>query len=880
MSVGDYNMDVSKVDIRRFFKAHIGGILTQVVKEPTRVSTRVIKGKCNISKTKIDLVFLGEGAKQKLFQSDCINKKSPSDHYMVEFCLDIRVPLKYAVKEYHLDTTRRPLIPKGKLELVRSEIKHVLDQNEEKMSRLPQSRHLDFIWEIVKSVLDKYNPLNKNGVLKKRIYRFTLSKELRTLQTRVRNAKNKLRVAIRKRYDSDTTLSLKRRYKKLRNEKNVLVRQHRNVQQAEKLYSGIKSNCNVWEIIKKFLPNPHFSPPKRELEIQGKRKKELANHMANFFLERAHLVDEQEAIKFQDHIPVPKREWLEEIDMDDSILYDVRQLFTSRKQPTLAAGPDTVSHRHIMDLLPAIENEIQNAINKPLDHFTDISTSYTRLLSKEKGDTGKPFTEKSQRPISELNVLPKYCSVKIFIDQLRSTLLDRLNKNQYAFPGRGGPMGTVKILDDAATLASSGKKVLIVLWDFSNAFCTTIHRITVKIAKKYNLSDRMITLLKEFLEQSTAIIKVADNGGYYLSDPSTTNRGGPQGQIGSDFIFSLVNDGINPEHVFDEIILRTKYVDDFTDIYAHDTVSGVFRSLKHNEALLMKHATSTGLKLNLDKLKIIPLNIKFDELDPTYFTRGPGGKSVYTNNAAFLGYSVEIENCCIDVDDQKSTYDSRDIFDNIITPNPISLRKSKANRNSKISGRPAATNFISRLYKAVRTIITLRKFESNIKRKLAAATQLLWSISYDIGLIFAYCGNDSTIWKQVCVSIRRLIKSAGLDMCTHNSDVYKISTKIDPASMAKKQILQLGIKFVTIDELESSRLLVARNKGDNDRPFWSCFQTTFNALPHKSRRFIADNLDINDKKKAQKIKAHLKQYYQKICYPDGPPSTKKRDIII
>ena len=100
--------------------------------------------------------------------------------------------------------------------------------------------------------------------------------------------------------------------------------------------------------------------------------------------------------------------------------------------------------------------------------------------------------------------------------------------------------------------------------------------------------------------------------------PSTTNRGGPQGQIGSDFIFSLVNDGINPEHVFDEITLRTKYVDDLTDIYSHDTVSGVFRSLKHNEALLMKHATSTGLKLNLDKLKIIPLNIKFDELDPTY----------------------------------------------------------------------------------------------------------------------------------------------------------------------------------------------------------------------------------------------------------------------
>ena len=38
-----------------------------------------------------------------------------------------------------------------------------------------------------------------------------------------------------------------------------------------------------------------------------------------------------------------------------------------------------------------------------------------------------------------------------------------------------------------------------------------------------------------------------------------------------------------------------------------------------NEEILMKQATSTGLKLNLDKLKIIPLNIPYNELDPEYF---------------------------------------------------------------------------------------------------------------------------------------------------------------------------------------------------------------------------------------------------------------------
>ena len=153
-------------------------------------------------------------------------------------------------------------------------------------------------------------------------------------------------------------------------------------------------------------------------------------------------------------------------------------------------------------------------------------------------------------------------------------------------------MGTVKVLDEACQLAASGKKVLIAFWDFSNAFCTTLHRITMEIAKKYKLSDRMIKLLAEFLEQSTSIIKMADSGGFYLSDPITTNRGGQQGQIGSDFIFSLINDGINPEQIFDEIILRTKYVDDFTDVYAHDSAKTVFRSLRHKEELLMAQTTT------------------------------------------------------------------------------------------------------------------------------------------------------------------------------------------------------------------------------------------------------------------------------------------------
>ena len=77
-------------------------------------------------------------------------------------------------------------------------------------------------------------------------------------------------------------------------------------------------------------------------------------------------------------------------------------------------------------------------------------------------------------------------------------------------------MAIVTSLDNAAAHGTLAKKAMIVFWDFSNAFCTTIHKITEKIAEKYHLSDRMITLLKQFLEQTHSSIKMSDKDGFYI----------------------------------------------------------------------------------------------------------------------------------------------------------------------------------------------------------------------------------------------------------------------------------------------------------------------------------------------------------------------------
>ena len=82
----------------------------------------------------------------------------------------------------------------------------------------------------------------------------------------------------------------------------------------------------------------------------------------------------------------------------------------------------------------------------------------------------------------------------------------------------------------------------------------------------------------------------------------------------------------------------------------------------------------------------------------------------------------------------------------------------------------------------------------NLDLKVDAATKLVWSCCYDIGLVYAYASSKK--FKTIEVCIRKLIKSAGLDTKMENSLVYQVSTKLTPELMAKKQVIQLGVKFL------------------------------------------------------------------------------------
>ena len=860
ITVGDFNIDVKDTDKNRFLKTELGDAYTQIVKDFTRVCTRSVNGSIRVSKTCIDLVFLTRELKRKLINTPTIRKDAPSDHFLVEFSLDVRVPSKYVIKEYYLDTTRRKPIPKSKLDEANSEMSRLIKSHETDFLNSNQVESFTLLMELMVTVLDIYAPMNKSGKLTKRIYRFTMPHELRKLQKCLRHAKNKWREVKRKK--GTHVKSSHEKYRKLRNKFNKAVKSCRNQQKSAKLYDGIMTHNNIWSIIKKFLPDPDYQPPSKKMEIKGKSGIELANHMAQFFYDRAHLVSDEEALACVSHVPEPAASPLAIIDIDDTEKYTVKELFQDKSKPSLAAGPDTVSHRHIIDLMPSIETSLQASIDKPLVKFTDIRKSYTRLLEKEKTTRNSVLTEKSQRPISELNVLPKYGSIKIFIDQLRQELLKLLKDNQYAFPGKGGPMAIVETLDNASELSAKGLKTVILLWDFSNAFCTTIHNIIVQIAQKYNLSERIVALLKQFLEQSFAAIKFSDSEGFYVSDEIDTGRGTPQGQIGSDLIFALVNDCIDPITILDEIIIRTKYVDDFTDVLAAKSVSVLFDSYEQNEIHLKNSATSVGLKLNEGKTKIVPLNIHRDDLLDRYQER-------YVYQETLLGFKFSVEGSPCEPEEINPT--SKNKFHMSLRP------KMGPARYTRVSGDPAARELIARLNSATRTIYTLRKFEKNTLRNLKAATALVWSCCYDLGCVRSYCSDS--IWDDVCKSIRKVIKAAGLDHMTRSEIVYRISTGYSPDIMALKQIVQLGIKFLDDDNIVDS-FKVKTLESDKARPFWHRFVTEFNALPHILRKFVVDTLDPTNKNAMAKIKHRLKSHYIKLYNPNGKLSKEKISKLV
>jgi hypothetical protein len=403
------------------------------------------------------------------------------------------------------------------------------------------------------------------------------------------------------------------------------------------------------------------------------------------------------------------------------------------------------------------------------------------------------MTEKSQRPIAELNILPKYTLIRLFIDRLQKSVLPRMLQNQYSFPGKGSQLAAVDLMETVSYHLALKKAVIIVCYDMSNAFCTNPSKFVLKVAERFGVCGKMLSLLNEFLQQTKSIVKMKDSNGYYQSKIFDTKRGCQQGQIGSDFVFTMLNDGIRPITISDETIHRIKYVDDFVDIIAHKSPEICFQSLTKNMEHIKRQATSVGLKLNEEKTQILPANISNPDLDNSFN---------FITKLNYLGFKAEID---------------------IVTANAHSKKYG-------IFANTYANKLIAELNAAVIIATTTKKTCYSILKRIDIATKLVYSRLGYIGLAYTYTRTKK--WNSIEVAIKKVIKYTGLDLRTHDSILYQISTRLSPKHLAIKQILQLGLKLIDCQKIQKTRLYKYVHKLDIGArsPFMKLFEKEFEKL--------------------------------------------------
>ena len=552
--MGDFNTDWQDSSLKSEYVADVGNKLEQIVDKPTRVKTVNHDSGPKTSSTIIDLIFLSDDLKARLKAGPNIIKNVPSDHLMLECFFDVGAPSKWVDQTYFLDPTRRPPIPSHKLPTVIGELSSKFETEMIEIAGMDHDEIVSYTQKSIKESLDRHNPMNSSQEFKKRIYVKPQSEDLRNARFFRNLLFNRYRKAKRQKASEEIFAVKWDAYRVSRNFVTKMKREESYQFHKNFVQKAIDEGKNIWQSIKKFQPSKRVDTSRSTIQINGKSGVDLANHMANFIAGRAKLVSTTQVSEHSEFIPYPTDKIIniEGHDRENSSdvgekVKTVHTLFKPKKKANLAAGPDTISHRHILDLMPAIEPVLTAAIEKPINKFPDISRNFNRLISKEAVTINKKLTEKSQRPIAELDLIPKYSSIRLFIDDLKKELIPKMNNNQFSFPGKGTPMAIVKILDTFAMHAANGKKSLLAIYDFSNAFCTLIHPVVLKIASSYGISEQSMKLLEQFMEQSHSSIKMSDKNGYYMSDEIHTGVGNQQGQIGSDFIFSVANDATEPE---------------------------------------------------------------------------------------------------------------------------------------------------------------------------------------------------------------------------------------------------------------------------------------------------------------------------------------------
>lgn len=280
-----------------------------------------------------------------------------------------------------------------------------------------------------------------------------------------------------------------------------------------------------------------FKKPSFLIDENGnaKYKKEAAN-LARDEMEKLYTWEREEIESFDDLNFDNKISEESKIELEKE--YSIEEISKAiRKTPNKACGPSStpiILFKKFEELLAPLLCDIANNIAVTGVTSDFLLAGNINLIPKKK--ESQYFND--LRPITLLEI-PRKIITKAFTERLKNVLVKEkiVDESQYCHPER-------KIHENVLTLqllikqSKDEKKDLHFLFiDFSKAFDRVSHIYISRILKEKNFGEKTVRFVNTFLK---GFRKIDFNG--YLSEEFSMQRGIPQGETISPFLFAIVLD--------------------------------------------------------------------------------------------------------------------------------------------------------------------------------------------------------------------------------------------------------------------------------------------------------------------------------------------------
>jgi len=301
----------------------------------------------------------------------------------------------------------------------------------------------------------------------------------------------------------------------------------------------------------------------------------------------------------------------------------VVKLLPNDKSP----GPDGFSNEFMKASWQTIKVDIFNLCNAFHNHnicLRSINTSYITLIPK----THNPVSVNDYRPISLLNTSMKLIT-KLLANRLQMKITDLVHKNQYGFIKQRTIQDCLAWSFEYLHLCHHSRKpIVIIKLDFEKAFDKMSHTAMLTIMKEKGFGQRWLNWMQSIFASGTSNVLLNGTPGKTIHCLRGVRQGDPLSPLlfvlAADFLQSLVNKAKCMNLLKLPIPMQTNQ--DFPIIqYADDTLiiaEGDTRQLLILKSIINTFSEATGLKVNLQKSMMLPINMDEERLDTLARTFG------------------------------------------------------------------------------------------------------------------------------------------------------------------------------------------------------------------------------------------------------------------